>query len=172
MAIVRQLHKKDNRSDFCSGNLYLDNFFVQYAGQNQFKHYIGTTYVAVENDKILGYTTVSASQIEFDELPESTNRKRLPQYPLPILLRMARLAVDKKYQKKGIGLLLLKTVFQIAWEMAEKVGCVGVLVDSKLEAVDFYKSYGFIELDEKGLNKDLKILFISIKYIPKLKDKQ
>jgi GNAT superfamily N-acetyltransferase len=143
---VRMLRSDDDRSEFNSGNIELDRFFQRYAGQNQFKHQIGTTYVAMEHDRVLGYATVSASQIEIDDLPEAKQR-RLPKYPLPVL-RLARLAVDQRTQGKGIGLLLLKTVFILARKMADSVGCIGVVVDAKTDAVAFYLRYGIVVLED------------------------
>jgi hypothetical protein len=58
MIKVRKLEPTDDRSDFRSGNPDLDRFFIHYAGQNQFRHHIGTTYIAVEGDRILGFVTV------------------------------------------------------------------------------------------------------------------
>jgi len=145
MIEVRLLRPTDDRSGFCSGNPDLDRFFLRYAGQNQFRHHIGTTYVAVENDTIKGFVTVSASTIEVDEL-SSTRKKRFPQYPLPVL-RLARLAVAKSDQKRGIGLTLLRSVFYLACEMSEKAGCIGVVVDAKPDAVGFYTRYGFEKLE-------------------------
>jgi hypothetical protein len=34
-------------------------------------------------------------------------------------------------------------VFHLAREMADRVGCVGVVVDAKPDAVRFYERYGF-----------------------------
>ncbi len=82
---IRPLQTEDDRSDFRSGNIELDRFFQRYAGQNQFKHHIGTTYIAVENDVIVGFATVAASQLEIEHLPPQ-RRKRLPRYPLPVLM--------------------------------------------------------------------------------------
>jgi len=39
----RTLTAKDNRKNFCCGSMELDFFFQQYAGQNQFRHYLGVT---------------------------------------------------------------------------------------------------------------------------------
>jgi hypothetical protein len=71
MIKVRKLEPTDDRSDFRSGNPDLDRFFIHYAGQNQFRHHIGTTYIAVEGDRILGFVTVAPSQIEIDGLPRA-----------------------------------------------------------------------------------------------------
>lgn len=65
----------------------------------------------------------------------------LPHYPLPVL-RLVRLAVDRSAQGHGVGKLLLRAVSQIVHEMAESVGCVGVGVDAKPDAIRFYERYG------------------------------
>jgi hypothetical protein len=80
--VVRRLRPDDDRSSFDCGDADLNRFFHRYAGQNQFKHYLGTTYVAVEGERIAGFATVSPSQIEVRDLPQAIVR-RLPHYPLP-----------------------------------------------------------------------------------------
>lgn len=138
---VRKLRPSDDRSSFCSGQPDLDRFFRRFAGQNQFRHHIGTTYVAVEDDSILGFVTVAASEISVDEL-QSRLRRRLPRYPLPVL-RMARLAVSEQAQGRGVGTLLLRHTFLLAKSLATDFGCVGVVVDAKAEAVEYYRRFGF-----------------------------
>jgi GNAT superfamily N-acetyltransferase len=142
---IRLLGETDNRSSFQSGDEQLDLFFRRYAGQNQFRHHIGTTYVAVEGSAILGFATVTVGHMEIENLPSSL-RKKLPDYPLPIL-RLARLAVDRNAQGKGVGEQLMRTVFSVAIELREKLGCVGVVVDAKRGAENYYSRYGFVELE-------------------------
>ena len=138
---IRRLESQDDRSGFHSGNIELDRFFQRYAGQNQFRHHIGTTYVAIQGDCITGFVTVSSGEMMAEELPK-TLRSRLPAYPLPIL-RVARLAVDERFQDHGIGRLLLRAMLELALEMRDRVGCTGVVVDAKPDAVDFYSGLGF-----------------------------
>jgi GNAT superfamily N-acetyltransferase len=139
--VVRPLEPSDDRSAFRSGNIDLDRFFQRYAGQNQFRHHIGTTWVAATEARILGFATISAAHLEVGELPEALRRK-LPAYPLPVL-RLARLAVAEEAKGLGIGRELLRAVFTLAWRMADDFGCVGVVVDAKLDAVGFYERLGF-----------------------------
>lgn len=141
MIEIRALRADDNRSGFHSGDVDLDRFFHKFAGQNQFRLHIGTTYVAIRESEILGFATLSATSITIQELPK-TARKRLPKYPLPAL-RLARLAVAESARGQGIGKQLLKAVFGIAHEMAERTGCVAVVVDAKPAAIEFYGRYGF-----------------------------
>lgn len=138
--VIRPLEPGDDRSAFRSGDIDLDRFFQRYAGQNQFRHHIGTTWVAVHDARILGFATVSAAHLEVGELPEALRRK-LPAYPLPVL-RLARLAVAEEARSLGVGRALLRAVFTLAWRMADDFGCVGVVVDAKRGAVEFYERLG------------------------------
>jgi GNAT superfamily N-acetyltransferase len=142
---IRHLREEDDRSHFQSGAPELDRFFRQFAGQNQFKHHIGVTYVAVDNRRILGFVTIAAGHIEMEDLPTS-ERKRLPRYPLPIV-RLARLAVDASARGQGVGAKLLRFVIILAVRLANDYGCIGVVVDAKPDAIDFYSRYGFIATD-------------------------
>ena len=142
---VRRLGPRDDRTAFRSGDIDLDRFFQRYAGQNQFRHHIGTTYVAVKEDKIAGFATVSSGEVTVEKLARNL-RRRLPAYPLPIL-RLARLAVDQRFQGHGIGRLLLRSTLTLALDMRDRVGCIGVVVDAKHDAVSFYSTLGFTPLE-------------------------
>ena len=144
MVSIRPLREDDDTSSFHSGNDHLDRFFRRHAAKNQFSEYIGTTFVAVEAGEILGYATVAPASIGADDFP-STRARKLPKYPLPAL-RLGRLAVARSAQKKGVGTLLLRYVFTLGLEMAGKLGCTGVLVDAKSEAVQYYEKFGFEHL--------------------------
>ncbi|MBW1736267.1 MAG: GNAT family N-acetyltransferase [Deltaproteobacteria bacterium] len=141
MIEIRLLRPDDDRSSFSSGAPDLDRFFRKYAGQNQFRLHIGTTYIASHGKDIVGFITISATSITIENLPR-TMRKGFPRYPLPAL-RVARLAVSQDAQGRGIGKRLLRAAFSIAQEMSDQTGCIGVVVDAKENAVAFYKQYGF-----------------------------
>jgi predicted N-acetyltransferase YhbS len=138
---IRALRPNDDRSTFRSGAEALDRFFHRYAGQNQFRHHLGVTYVAVESDRVLGFVTVAPRHVEVENLPVSI-RKKLPRYPVPVL-GLARLAVDSSAQSMGLGTQLLRFVLGLAAKMADDVGCAGIVVDAKPGAVEFYAKYGF-----------------------------
>jgi GNAT superfamily N-acetyltransferase len=142
---IRALREGDDRTAFRSGDADLDRFFHRFAGQNQFRHHLGVTYVAVQDRSVLGYATVAAAHVEIEDLPPATRRK-LPRYPLPVL-RLARLAVDQSAHGQGVGLQLLRFVLRLARQMADEYGCVGVVVDAKPEAEAFYAKYGFVAVD-------------------------
>ncbi len=146
---IRALRPEDNRAAFHSGDDTLDRFFHRYAAQNQFRHYLGVTYVALEHTaspgRIVGFATVAPRHIDIDDLPQKA-RKALPRYPVPVL-GLARLAVDLDAQAMGVGSQLLRFVCQLALRLAGEVGCVGVVVDAKPDATAFYAKYGFTPFD-------------------------
>ena len=167
MIEIRALRESDDRGSFESGDAELDRFFRQFAGQNQFRHYLGVTYVAVDGQDILGFATVAPAHVEIDRLPDAV-RRRLPDYPLPVL-RLARLAVDRSAQGQGLGVQLLRYVLRLALEMADSYGCVGVIVDAKPDAIAFYAKYGFVALEAVEGGSDARPaptpMFLSIRAI-------
>lgn len=142
MATIRRLEEGDDRKGFTCGDVELDRFFVNYAGQNQFRHHIGSTYVASDGARIVGYLTAAAGAIEVEKMPGKTGRG-LPQYPAPIL-RVARLGVALDCQGQGLGPQLLRYAVKLAIAMAETYGCVALVVDAYASAVPFYAKYGFV----------------------------
>jgi GNAT superfamily N-acetyltransferase len=164
---VRLLQRSDDRSRFRSGNIDLDRYFQRYAGQNQFRHHLGTTYVAVTAERISGFATISPGELTAESIPRSV-RARLPAYPLPIL-RISRLAVEERDQGKGVGRLLLRAMFELALDLRDRFGCMGVIVDAKADAVGFYEGLGFMKLDVRsgdlGDRPGPTPMFLSIKEI-------
>ena len=166
---VRRLAPDDDRTQFRSGNIDLDRFLARYAGQNQFRHHIGTTYVAVDEQRVvLGFATIAASELTAARLSQA-KRKHLPAYPLPVL-RLARLGVDQRVQGQGIAQALLRAVFALAHMMAADMGCLGVVVDAKPEAVSFYRKLGFIMTEisagQLGDRPEPQPMFIELGAIP------
>ena len=166
---IRILKSEDDRSAFSCGDIALDYYFQRYAGQNQFRHYIGTTYIATDDTDIFGFVSVSTGTLLKRSL-SSSMAKRYPNYPLPIM-RITRIAVDKKYQNKGLGRYLMKMMFHLSLELKVKFGCVGIVVDAKSDAVQFCEKLGFVKLEvEQG---DLNVhpaqiaMFISTKMVEK-----
>jgi GNAT superfamily N-acetyltransferase len=140
---IRPLEPDDDRDQFRSGDAALNLFFARYAGQNQFRHHIGVTYVAMEGERAVGFVTVSPATIEAEDLPPG---RRRPRYPLPVL-RVARLAVDERATGRGLGGALLRFCIELAERLRDEVGCVGLVVDAKPQAVTFYKRFGFVTIE-------------------------
>jgi GNAT superfamily N-acetyltransferase len=162
-AEIRRLRESDGRQGFSCGEPALDRWFHDYAGPNQFELHLAVTYVAVLGEHIVGFATVAPGSLERRELPSARLRRRLPDYPLPIL-RLARLGVAQQAQGSGIGRQLLRHVFRIALDQRDVIGCLGVVTDAKLSAVMFYELLGFIRLvvREGALHGDPTPMFLDI----------
>lgn len=129
-------------SSFDCGEEALNSFLREYASQNERKG-IGRTFLMIEDGYIAGYFTLSAAQIECENIPEK-ERRRLPRYPLPAI-RIARFAVSKDKQRRGYGKRMMRFVLQKALSAAFSVGVVFITVDAKPEAVAFYEKFGFVK---------------------------
>lgn len=164
---IRPLREGDDRNDFSCGQGDLDRFFQHYAGQNQFKLHLSVTYVAVVNERVVGFATVTAGSLERASVPGASLRKRLPAYPLPVV-RLARLGVDQRVQGHGIGKVLLRHVLSVAVDQRDSVGCVGVVTDAKPDAIAFYENLGFERLAVIGeglLHGDPTPMFVPIESV-------
>lgn len=141
---IRRLERSDDRSAFTSGDLHLDRFLREFAGQNQFRHHLGVTYIAVEGGEIAGYVTVARGELDAGSL--SAAGPGSPAFPVPVL-RLARLAVAVEYQGQGLGTRLTGFALHLALALADDWGCYGVVVDAKPHTRAFYERLGFLALD-------------------------
>lgn len=149
MAIIQLLDASCRREGFNCGDTALNEFLLRQAGQQQRRGF-GKTYVALAEDgvSVAGFVTVSAGQVATSSL---TGQKKLPRYPAP-MLRIGRLAVDKRHQGKGIGQDLLAFALQLAVEFSQRVGLYAVVVDATHEqAKAFYVKLGFIACADSPL---------------------
>ena len=161
---IRRLQPADDRSAFRCGDADYDDFIRKYAGQYQFRHHIGVTIVVVEDERVIGYATIVPGHVEIDELTEE-ERRRLPRHPIPVL-RLARLAVDERYQGIGLGTRLVREVFLLALRMRDDFGCVAVVVDALESRAAFYEALGFrslAPLQGRGRVAGTVAMFISVR---------
>jgi GNAT superfamily N-acetyltransferase len=132
----------------------LNEYLKKYAGQNHRKG-LGKTTVLVPAEglaPVVGYHTLSMAQVDLRSLPE-IHRKGLPKYPVPAV-RLGRLAVDKKWQGKGLGELLLVDAIRRSVIAAQSVAAKFMILDAKNQsAEEFYIRYGFepFESDSRSL---------------------
>ena len=157
---IELLEARHGRENFDCGNDALNDFLRRRAGQQQRRGF-GKTYVVLADNgaDVIGFVTVSVGQVEARALP---SQLKLPRHPAP-MLRIARLAVDKRAQGKGMGRELLAFALHLALEFAERVGLYAVVVDAKdPQAADFYRRLHF----EPTLDDDL-CLFLPLSRLAK-----
>ena len=66
-------------------------------------------------------------------------------------VRIARLAIDKELQGKGIGKWLLAQAFIKIVQVADVTGIYFIVVDAKETSKAFYEHYGFIKFNDEEL---------------------
>jgi len=71
------------------------------------------------------------------------------------------LGVDKSLQGRGIGKRLLRDVFIKVYKISKLAGCAGIYLLAEKDAIDFYKSLGFVAIkDDEPLPMFLNINLI------------
>lgn len=140
--------KENEVQSFSCGNSDLDKFLSKHALENDRNGY-GKTFILEDDGFIVGFFTLCSSSIKFEEFP-TTNSHHLPRYPIPCI-RIARLAVQKESQGKGIGKELLKQAFLRILNVATTVGVRLIVVDAKESSKSFYEKYGFMRLKNDKL---------------------
>jgi len=122
----------------------LDEYLARFADQHR-RRGITSVYVLADSEApalILGYYTLSAAEVDAQELDER-DRRRLPRYPVPCF-RMGRLACRMDQRGQGIGRLLLGLAVDRCLKAREQVAAYALLVDAKDEQARlFYEHYGF-----------------------------
>jgi predicted N-acetyltransferase YhbS len=94
--------------------------------------------------RIVGYVTLSASQIERAFLPKPQQRNRPD--PVPVML-LGQLAVDKDFQKQGHAASLLLFALKSALRASEIIGSMGVITHPLDDGVrGFFARWGFQDL--------------------------
>jgi len=132
-----------DRQDFDCGRQELNDWLRQVARQHQDRG-LSKTFVAILEeapDRICGFYALTLAELENQSLP-SAWRKKLPRR-IPGV-RLGRLAVDLRYQGKGLGDLLLVNALTRARKIHTEAGGIGLFVDAiDAEAAGYYQRLGF-----------------------------
>ncbi len=139
---IEKLRKEHALAAFDCGQTDLNAWLLKYALQNQASN-SAQTYVGVVNDEVVGYYSLTVGQVEHAEAPERV-QKGLARHPVPIML-LARLAVHKDWQGKGIGKGLLKDAVLRTMQAADIAGIRALAVHAKDDqARRYYEQFDFI----------------------------
>ena len=125
---------------FDSGNGALDDWLVRRARAN---HASGAsrTYIVADGHRVVGYYCLSSGAMDVADAPGAIRRNMPDPIPMAIL---GRLAVDRSWQRKGLGVALLQDAVLRAAQAASIMGIRGILVHAISEdARAFCLRYGF-----------------------------
>lgn len=136
-ALLSDAHVLD---DFDSGVPVLDEWLRRRARAN---HSSGAsrTYVVAEGERVAGYYCLASGALDVAAAPGSI-RRNMPD-PVPVAV-LGRLAIDKRFQGRGLGMAMLRDAVLRTAQAASILGIRGVLVHAISEdAARFYARHGF-----------------------------
>lgn len=142
---VIEILDEHDRTSFSCGTEALDRYFRTLVAQDMRRH-VTSCFVAVEAETqiVAGYYTIAAASIPTPDLPEAVTKK-LPRYPSLPAIRVGRLAVDRRFHKRGLGAALLADAALRG--LNADVAAFAMVVDAKDDAaVAFYEHHGFQRL--------------------------
>jgi predicted N-acetyltransferase YhbS len=138
----RPIQPTDSTTAFESGEPSLDRYLKDRALTNHIAD-LARCYVSVdsEDERIVGFYTLSAVAVEHAELPGRA-RRNAPN-PVPAVL-LGRLAVDRKVQRSGLGQMLLRDAILSTLAAADRIGVRLLIVHAlHAQAAAFYSALGF-----------------------------
>lgn len=138
---VRKLAVLDQVDAFDCGQAALNQFLQRYALVNQ-KANSAQTYVCCHGDVVVGFYSLAVGSVD-PEVAPSRVMKGLARHSVPVMI-LARLAVDKEHQRKGLGQALLKDALLRTAQAAGIAGIRCLLVQAKDDAArQWYESWDF-----------------------------
>jgi len=130
---------------------------------------VSATYLYYVHGILAGYASVC-----MDSLPLGTRERGLTiRYKDIGAMKLAQLGVDRQFQGRGLGALIVADVIGLARTISNQVGCRYVTLDAHPEVAGWYENaLGFkrnklrqkLRIEEATGKRDLSTLAISMRY--------
>lgn len=127
---------------FASGEPVLDDWLRRRARANQVSG-ASRSYVLCHGWTVIGYYSLASGAIAIVEAPNRVRRNMPDPIPMTVL---GRLAIELRWQKRGLGKLLLRDAILRTRQAAAIIGVRGLLVHALSPAAKrVYEDNGFLE---------------------------
>ena len=144
------INENHDFSDFDCGEDVL-NEFVKTSAFNDFKNNESATYVLTMKDsnQVIAFYTLVHYHIRNKKIPDSfVNSSIKSKYNDIRIVLLGRLAVDKNYQRRGIGEACMAHALEVCNDLSKLLPYKGVGVHPKNEnLVEYYANYGFQQIN-------------------------
>ncbi len=146
---------------FDCGHVALNEFLQRFALVNQ-RSNSSQTYASCNAGQVAGFYSLAVGSVEPSHSAPRVI-KGIPRHPVPVMI-LARLAIDQRYQRQGLGKALLKNALLRTVQAADIAGIRALLVHAKdEEARNWYRQWEFEESPTDAyhlflLVKDIKAL--------------
>ena len=138
---VRKLAVGDKVDVFDCGQAALNQFLQRFALHNQ-RANSAQTYVSCQGGMVLGFYSLAVGSVEAQHAAPRV-LKGMARHPVPVMI-LARLAVDLKHQRVGLGAALLKDALLRTAQAADIAGIRALLVHAKDDAArQWYLNWEF-----------------------------
>jgi len=140
---VERLSREYDLSTFDCGDADLNDFIKNDAFVYLNKK-LATTILFFYEEKIIGFVSIAADSLKLNLDEKQTydiHQKKLEDIPA---VKLARLAVNKTFQKQGIGTNILKWTIGYTLECSDKVAIRFITVDAYNDKVNFYQRFNFL----------------------------
>lgn len=139
---VEKLRRDHVLEGFDCGKEPLNRSLIRNALQSQ-QSDASPTYIVVKMGHVIGYHTLVVGEVAYDEASERL-KKGLARHPIPVMT-LARLAVRRDWQGRGVGPALLKDALLRTLQAANIAGIRAFAVHAKDdEARAFYEHFDFV----------------------------
>lgn len=136
-----RLNPAHELADFDSGSPQLDHWLRRRALHNDAEG-ASRTYVVCQGARVVAFYSLASGAVLHAGSPGRV-RRNMPD-PIPVMV-LARLAVDRRFQKRGLGRALLRDALLRTLQAAEIAGIRAILVHAKDESAKaFYERSGFL----------------------------
>jgi GNAT superfamily N-acetyltransferase len=98
---------------------------------------------------VIGYYALLAGELDHGEATEQARKGMSRHYPIPVAI-LARLAVDRRHQRRGLGAMLLRDALERVVLASEQLAVRAVVVHTiDQRAARFYEHFGFRALSSR-----------------------
>jgi GNAT superfamily N-acetyltransferase len=165
---IASLRDGNDLKYFCSNSDELNDFLKSDALKAQ-NDLISRTYLCFWKGTLAGFVTLTTDTIGYNLVEQCDGIEGYVYQKYPAI-KIARLAVDDRYKRRGIGQNLLLWAVGKAYEISKQIGCRYITVDAKRESIDFYLKYEF-KIIRKHKDRDFPPMYFNL-YSADKKDKQ
>lgn len=148
------------------------NDFLHTDAHNFHQELIAVTYIIEDDANTIAFFSVLNDKISIKECKNKTNfdniikdrfpgTKQFSSYPS---VKIGRLGVDCKFQRKGLGADILYYI-KYLFINNNKTGCRFITVDAYKKSLAFYEKNDFDYLTEKDLSDHTRLMFFDLSFM-------
>jgi len=142
------------------------NYFIRYEALDEQNLGLNTTFLLFYEERMAGYISLCSDSIKLAE--EEMREKDLPYATVPAI-KIARLSIDHRFQRRGFGKRLIDFAATRAFIVRnEYCGVKFLTLDCYKHRLSYYKKFGF-QQNSNQENGDLFNLWLNVdEYLEKL----